>query len=765
MFRRQAGWGWFALGWVVTAACWCGAADPSLVGWWTFDEGSGTIAYDSSGQGHDGTLRGGPTWSMGRIDGALDFDGKDDYVEVGSVGVSGAAPRTVVGWVKADTAATAGGTSVFGFVPDGSIEGTYFDVEVDDKGNYVAHIGGYQWTLGPVDTQWHHVGGSYDGAAGAWYLDGEFVDGTEGELGTIDQVRIGGRLSNGRHFAGLIDDVRIYNRVLTEAEIQAVVAGTDLGVATAPDPADGAEDVARDVVLTWAPSDTAVRHNVYLGTEWDDVRSASASDPRGVLVSQGQTGARFDPQGLLALDQKYYWRVDGIATDGSVLKGRTWSFTSESFSYPIEGVVATASHADAGAGAENTVNGSGLNGEDQHSMKTGDMWLATPGVDEALWIQFAFDRVYKLDQMLVWNYNAEFELLLGFGLKNVAVEYSADGTEWTSLGDVELAQATASATYCYNTTVDFEGVAARFVRLHVQSSYGVMGQYGLSEVRFLYIPAQARKPKPADGATDVEIGTVLRWCSGREAASHEVYLGTDPETLALVATPETTSYAPGNLIFGETYYWRVDEVNEAEAVARWEGDLWAFSTEEFAAIDDFERYVDEIDAKGAATIFDVWLDGWVNGSGSIVGYFEAPFTEQSIVYAGEQSMPLSYDNSTSPFYSEAERVFETAQDWTVGEADRLMLYFRGEAANAAETLYVTLEDSAGHAATVRHEDPDAVRTAQWQAWSVALSAFEGVNPARIEKMAIGLGDKTRPSAGGAGIVYIDEVGFGRPGGE
>jgi hypothetical protein len=125
------------------------AADPSLVGWWTFDEGSGTVAHDASGRGHDGTLRGGPTWVIGRVDGALLFDGKDDYVNIGSVGISAAVDRTVMAWVKASTPAIPDKTSVFGFVPDGSVEGTYFDVEVDDKGNYIAHICGYQWVSRP----------------------------------------------------------------------------------------------------------------------------------------------------------------------------------------------------------------------------------------------------------------------------------------------------------------------------------------------------------------------------------------------------------------------------------------------------------------------------------------------------------------------------------------------------------------------------------------------------------------------------------------
>ena len=124
----------------------------------------------------------------------------------------------------------------------------------------------------------------------------------------------------------------------------------------------------------------------------------------------------------------------------------------------------------------------GLNAADEHSVETVDMWLATP-VAEPLWIQYEFDGVYKLHEMLVWNYNVQFEPILGFGLKSVSVEYSENGTDWATLGDVEFAKATATTTYKANTTVSFGGVPARYVRLNVNSGWGMLSQFGLSEVR------------------------------------------------------------------------------------------------------------------------------------------------------------------------------------------------------------------------------------------------------------------------------------------
>ena len=210
----------FVLGLLLTSAG--HAADPSLIGWWKLDETSGTVAHDASGRGKDGTLQGEPTWVPGRIDGALLFDGEDDYVEIGSVGISGTDRRTMAGWARASTTEIAEETGVFGFLPDGSTDGTYYSVEVDDAGNYVASAHGWAGIFGPVDTEWHHFAVTYEGDEGRWYFDGQLIDVSTGELGTIDQVRIGGNLDVAKYFAGLVDDVRIYNRALTETEIMSL---------------------------------------------------------------------------------------------------------------------------------------------------------------------------------------------------------------------------------------------------------------------------------------------------------------------------------------------------------------------------------------------------------------------------------------------------------------------------------------------------------------------------------------------------------------
>jgi hypothetical protein len=331
---------------------------------------------------------------------------------------------------------------------------------------------------------------------------------------------------------------------------------------------------------------------------------------------------------------------------------------------------------------------------------------------------------------------------------------------------VEFARATAKPTYAANTTIDFAGAVARFVRLTANSTWGGMGQYGLSEVRFLYIPTHARMPEPADGATDVSVNTALGWRAGREAAVHNINFGTDASAVmdgtALLDSTSENRYAMEALDFGTTYYWKVDEVNEAMSPALWEGALWSFVTQEYFVVDDFEGYTDNVDA--GETIYQTWIDGWTNGTGSIVGYMDAPFAERKIVHGGKQSMPLAYDNAGSPFYSEVYRTWTTAQDWTVGAADTLTLYFQGQADNAPATLYVALEDSAAHVAGVSYSDPDAALMAEWQEWQIPLSAFTsaGVNLTQVSTIYIGVGNRDNPSAGGSGRLFIDDILVGRP---
>jgi hypothetical protein len=127
-------------------------------------------------------------------------------------------------------------------------------------------------------------------------------------------------------------------------------------------------------------------------------------------------------------------------------------------------------------------------------------------------------------------------------------------------------------------------------------------------------------------------------------------------------------------------------------------------------------------------------------------------------------MPLQYDNSSSPYYSETSRTFDPVQDWTTNDADMVRISFRGNDAtlNTVAPLYMALEDSSGTKKVVTHSDPNAALATTWQAWTIPMSTFTGagLKMNKIKAIYIGVGNPTSPSAGGAGTIYIDDVSRG-----
>jgi hypothetical protein len=548
-------------------------------------------------------------------------------------------------------------------------------------------------------------------------------------------------------------------------------------------PANGAGDVPRDVVLSWVPGAYADKHDVYFGTSFADVNAASRTNPLGVLVKQNHDSNTYDPlgfaqggsAGLLEFSQTYYWRVDEINAppDYTPYRGSIWSFTAEPFVYLIQNITAMASSSEAGKGAENTVNGSGLDAADLHSTASNAMWLSSSTGPQPTQIQYQFDQTYKLHQMWVWNYNAE-GMNVAYGIQDARIEYSTNGTDWKVLGDVKFPRAPGSVGYAHDTTIDFGGLEAKYVRITANSNWsgGMVNQYGLSEVRFLYIPVRPREPKPASGATDVAPDVVLNWRAGREAASHQVYLSANRKAVengtALVATVSQSSYTPGPLALGKTYYWKIAEVNQAASPTLWEGDLWSFSTVQYLVVDDFESYTDDVGNR----VFQTWKDGFGytepapgyggNGTGSAIGNASTPFMESSIVHDGTQSVPFGYNNTGAGGkvrYSETERTWAVPQDWTRNGVKALTLWFYGDPNNSAEPLYAAVQDSLGKIKVVVHENPGAVQLSGWQEWNIDLKQFAiaGVSLASIKTMYIGVGNRTTPQAGGTGTMYFDDI--------
>ncbi|MBN1973336.1 MAG: discoidin domain-containing protein [Sedimentisphaerales bacterium] len=537
------------------------------------------------------------------------------------------------------------------------------------------------------------------------------------------------------------------------------------GKAFDPIPADNSIDILRDILLSWTSGEFANTHNFFFGTNSNDVNNATIENPLSAIFVEGLAldANSFNP-GRLEFDTTYYWRVDevNIPSKPGLYKGDLWQFTiePEALKLPKENIIkVTAISSLEGDDPNNTVNEAGLgldpNFPDQHSAVTGS-WLSSGEDVNNAWIQYDFDKVYKIHEMLVWNYN--HNLLKSAGFNKVLIEYSEDGNTWTKLTDVnEFNKATGRADYEYNTAVTFDAIA-KSVRITALSNWG-LDNFGLSEVRFTYIPVWAREPKPTSGTSNIPVGELnLGWRAGRDADQHYLYIATDMNSVVEnVVTPvilDGTSYSL-NLDLAKTYYWKVNEVNMAEAYTTWDGNLWSFSTVQSIVVEDFEVGYDDTDANA---VWNTWLDGYGNESvnGALMGYeFPGPYLSTTN-YNGGHSAPIRYNNTTAGYSEVKAQVLDLpigTVDWTIGSPRTLTIWFRGDRNNVVgnDELYCIID---GKRVVYEGGFNSLADKPQWMKFDINLSTL-GVNLSDVDDIAIGI--KKIGATGGSGVLLIDYI--------
>jgi len=739
--------------------------DPSLIAWWGFDEGTGTLAADGSGNGNNGTIHGAAVWVPGVHGEALALNGTDTYVSTEFSLLNDLDAFTVAGWVSAvNTSSYAGlfgqnDLLEFGFTSEnGSGVGTWM------LGNGWAYLGAaYPFSY----PSWHHVAMTGDATRVVIYIDGQAQASDEGGMvsGTSTfTFSIGGFVFNDilDSIDGELDDVWVYSRALTQEEIQTLMKGVGgPGFASSPMPAHDANDVPRDSLLSWTPGEFANTHNVYFGSDFEDANS-------GVPASEAQDANTFNP-GLLAFGETYFWRVDEVngTPDKTVYRGSIWSFEVEPYSIklPMDAITATASSMTELSDPSKTIDGSGLDEQGTtHSNLPQDMWMSN-SPELSPWLMYEFDHAQKLDKMLIWNSNHSSEAVIGWGIKDVEIHTSVNGVDWTLLP--EPSQLTRGPGFVWSEAqiIDVGLVHAKFVRLNILSNWGgVLPQYGVSEVQFYAVPTQARTPVPASGSVDVLPDTHATWRAGREASQHTISMSTDPDALRDDSAPSVSSLTNTvdlgsfDLQLGDTYFWRVDEVNNAETPSVWAGPVWSLSTPDVLVVDDFEGYSNLSPNRP----FQTWLDGFGysadehfpvvyegNGTGSGVGhdiwaisspFFEGQIMEVTISKSGSQSMPFYYTGGTS----QIDRTWSSPQDWTGHGIQTLVIYFYGNAGNSGQ-LYAKINNT-----KIPYDgDPANLQRLRWNPWTINLAAH---SVSSVSALSLGV-----DNASADGMLLVDDI--------
>ncbi|MBL7189188.1 MAG: hypothetical protein ISS70_22905 [Phycisphaerae bacterium] len=469
-----------------------------------------------------------------------------------------------------------------------------------------------------------------------------------------------------------------------------------------PDPADGAILKVTWVTLKWTPADYVASHSIYVGEDYDEVEAGT-----GDTFRAKQIGTSY------ALGFPGYPYPDGLVSGAT-------------YYWRIEDVEA-----------------------DGTTMHRGPVWSFSIAPKTAYGPMPA-DGAGAVDP------NVQLTWKPGFG---AILHYLYFGDDFDQVNSAIGGLPQGAATYSPGT-LDPE----KFYYWRIDAFHGFETLKG--EVWSFSTPGAVASSKPPNGAVNVKHTQILKWVAGDNAASHELYFGTDADAVrsATKASPEykgskqlgVEGHDPGMLEWNADYYWRIDEINSGNANSPWRGGVWSFTTADFLVVDDFEDYNDYPPDE----VWNTWIDGFGTATnGATAGYPDPDWTagehyvETEVVHGGEQSLPYLYDTDLK--FSEATMTLVYPRDWTEKGVDTLVLWFKGDWINVAAPMYVALNGTAA----LYHDDPEVTRKTAWTEWKIPLQLFadQGVDLTNVGTISIGFGNKNSPAAGGVGTMYFDDI--------
>ena len=472
--------------------------------------------------------------------------------------------------------------------------------------------------------------------------------------------------------------------------------------AYSPSPADGARWQDPNVNLSWSRGfsvKTTNGHDVYFGTDATAVANADTSTA-GIFIGN-QSGTTYDLP-TLAMETFYYWRIDERNTDATVAKGDVWSFQTTQTAKYIASVVRTGSTEDPPVVALPLLEDALCYVDRTHQYNSFPAEL--PDMVEAEYIKTANDDKGNstLTHQVTLSKAATIYLILDNRLGNPAGGYGVVpnlvGMPWVAtLGFVDTGydigiDESGDGSINNWSSLFMTGFQAGTITLGGNTEGHGGNMYGIVATA---PPVKARNPRPANNALIETMTVTLQWDAGFSAAStngHKVYFSdsfddVNERAVTPVVRTDLSYQIPTLLQLGKTYYWAVDEVNNLHPDSPWKGNVWSFRVTDYLVVDDFESYTNT----SPNIVCETWKDGLGfggpgNGTGSQAGYRDPNYAEIRVIHGGRQSMPVDYDNTKLPYYSEADRTFGAPQDWTISGVKALTLWLRGYPAVPAGTF-------------------------------------------------------------------------------
>lgn len=574
-----------------------------------FDEGTGGSVADASGHGLTGTISGATWTTSGEYTNALNFNGASSYVDLGNptaLKITGS--MTWSAWVKAAANPADDGIIVgkadatfYGWTlktsPDTGPE--TFGISIATSGN--AYVGRYSKTVRSLGT-WYYVAGVYNATAQTLniYVNGVLDNGVL--MGTVptsmydanDNVTIG-RRGGGFYLNGTIDEVRLYNRALTQSEIQADMTTPVNGVQrpAAPlllSPANGATGVSSAPTLTWSAVTGATSYHVQVST---------SSTFGTTIVDSSNVSSTSITAGNLAANTTYYWHVSATNTGGTSAYSSSFNFTT--LAPPAAPVLSSPTNGAVAISLSPTFGWNASTGAASYHLQ-----VATDSAFSGLVIDqnnialtsFAASGL-STNTLFYWRVNATnsagsspYSSLFRFtttgpppppslsspsnGSTGVATNVTLS---WNSSPGATTYRIQVSTSSTFLTTVvdsanitttsltpgNLSGGTQYYWRVNATNASGTSAYSTLfSFTTGIPVPPQPVLASPSNGATGVPTSLTLSWNASSGATSYRVQLSTSSTfstTVVDTSNITATSLSLSNLAAGTLYYWRANATN------------------------------------------------------------------------------------------------------------------------------------------------------------------------------------------------------------